>query len=204
MGVKVMMISVAGCWNKSALGVVCSLAAVSGRRHRQGAAGYSLVELLIVLVVIGIMLSITALSMGNFEADPAEKAINRLRYNVELLSNEAIIRSEMLGLGFFEDGYAFFRMDEDGNAWQLIEDDRLLKEQTFEAGVIGQAFLAGEGLVPSSRASLEPQIFAMPTGEITPFEYQVYSEQSENAALLKFDALGRVIKDEENPEGDAS
>lgn len=173
------------------------------RQPRQS-GGYSMVELLIVLVVIGIMLSITALSMGNFEADPAEKTVTRLRYHVELLSNEAIIRSEMLGLGFSDEGYAFFRLNEEGTAWQLIDNDRLLKEQSFEAGVSGLAFVKGEALAVGARAGLTPQIVAMPTGEITPFEYQVRSTVSENTSLLRFDALGRVIKAEDDGEDEAS
>lgn len=164
--------------------------------------GYSLLELLLVLVVIGVVTSIATLSMGSFESDPVEKELKKLRFNVELMGNEAIIRSEALSLGVFDKGYVFFRMDEEEGAWQVIEKDRMLKPHTYEENLQHSVFVEGSELLLGTQTGVEPQIFAMPTGEITPFEYHLKMPSDSASQTVKFDALGRVIKDEANDRAD--
>lgn len=194
-----MMILAAGCLSKSARPLQSPR---SGR-------GYTLLELLIVLVIIATLASVATLSLGGLAADPAEKTMRELRFNVELLSNESIIRSEPLAMGFFDQGYAFFHLpeDEDGNlseTWELIEKDRMLKVYEFEKTLQHQVSLGDEDLFLGVRDSVEPQIFALPTGEITPFAYQLTDTETDNIWDAKFDALGRVIEPDEQEAADAS
>ncbi len=190
MVVKVMMTLAAGCLSKSP--------ALPATRP---ASGYTLLELLIVLVIIATLASVATLSLGGLTTDPAEKAARELQFNVELLSNEAIIRSEPLALGFFAQGYAFFHLpeDEDGylsETWELIRKDRLLKLYEFDKALQQQVLAGEKELYLATKDTVKPQIFAMPTGEITPFEYQLVDTTSGNVYDLKFDALGRVVKPE--------
>lgn len=162
------------------------------------------------LVIIATLASVATLSLGGLSSDPADKAMRELRFNVELLSNEAIIRSEPLALGFFDQGYAFFHQpeDEEGNVseqWQLIEKDRMLKVYELEKQLKQEVLLSGGEVLymSASRDSVEPQIYAMPTGEITPFAYQVTDTETGNVWDAEFDALGRVKPDEETATGAA-
>ncbi len=187
-----MMILVAGCLNN----IGTHSLSVSSQRSGKG---YTLLELLIVIVIIAALSSVATMSLTGLTGDPAEKAMKKLRFNVELLSNESIIRSEPLALGFYDKGYAFFNRpeDKDGNiseTWELINKDRMLKLQKFDKAFEHQVFVRGEPLLLSGVDSLEPQIYAMPTGEMTPFEYQLTDTSTENVWKVKFDALGRVIK----------
>ncbi|CAA6805627.1 MAG: Type II secretion system protein H [uncultured Thiotrichaceae bacterium] len=196
-----MMISAVGCLNNIRTYPVSLGAMRSGR-------GYTLLELLIVIVIIAVLSSVATMSLTGLGGDPAEKAMKQLRFDIELLGNEAIIRSEPLALGFYDQGYAFFNRpeDEDGNiseAWELITEDRLLKLQKFDDAFDHQIFARGEPLLLSGEDSLEPQIYAMPTGEITPFEYQLTDTSTDNVWDAKFDALGRFIEpDEANDSAD--
>ncbi|MEZ5448233.1 MAG: prepilin-type N-terminal cleavage/methylation domain-containing protein [Thiolinea sp.] len=192
-----MTISAAGCSNKP----VFSLQ----RQHYprpvvRRSGGYTLIELLIVLVVIGVITSIATLSLSNFDSDPIDTEARKLRFGVELLSNEAIIRSETLALGFYDKGYVFFRLDEEGDEdrWVMIEDDRLLKPHEFAATLQTAATVEGVVLLLPALAGVEPQIFALPTGEITPFEYRLLNPASSAVLEVRFDALGRPIEDEED------
>lgn len=161
---------------------------------------YTLLELLIVLVIISVMLSLTALSLSSAQSDPAEDFLKRLRFDVELASNEAIIRSEPMALGFSEQGYAFFRLDEDGELWEAIEKDNMLKPRKLKEDLRGELYL--EDLAVSlpfdweSVALIEPQVFAYPTGEVTPFSYQV-QYQDEAMQQVEFNMMGQVVKDED-------
>lgn len=190
-----MMTSAVGCLNNIRVRPVSLSSLRSG-------SGYTLLELMIVIVIIAALSSVATMSLTGLGGDPAEKAMKSLRFNVELLGNEAIIRSEPLALGFYDQGYAFFNRpeDEDGNIseeWELITKDRMLKLQKFDKAFEHQVFVRGESLLLSAEGTLEPQIYAMPTGEITPFEYQLVDTTTENVWDAKFDALGRVIKSDE-------
>jgi len=169
----------------------------NGHQYQQA---YTLLELLIVLVIISVMLSLTALSLSGAQSDPAEGFLKRLRFDVELAANEAIIRSEPMALGFSEQGYAFFRLDEESELWEAIEKDNMLKPRKLKEGLRGALYL--EGLAVSlpfdweSVALIEPQVFVYPTGEVTPFSYQV-QYQDEAMQRVEFNMMGQVVKDED-------
>ncbi len=190
-----MTILVTGCLNRN----VSVQHIPHSRRVRQ--YGYSLLELMIVMVVIGVVTSIAALSFSNLGAGVGEKALERLRLDVQLLSNEAIVRSEVLALAFHNKGYAFMRLDEGGENWEVIEKDHFLKPREFEAPMEVR-MLIGEEEPELGDSIDEPQIISLPTGEVTPFVYQLVNEQEDYTDLLEFDALGRVVKKEENEDKD--
>lgn len=158
--------------------------------HQQG---FSLVELLIVLVVMAVLTSMVSLSFRSFESDPVELALERLRFDVNVLSNEAIVRSEPLALGFTEAGYHFFKLDEK-NKWVEIENDSLLKTRTFENNNLkAQVVIEQEMLSLSAGPPEEPQVIVEPTGELTPFTYEL-AIGKENSQQLQFDAFGQVVE----------
>lgn len=185
MGVKAKTISVIGC--KSNLVAT----------HKQ--SGFTLLELLIVLVVMAIIMSIASLSFRSFEADPIEQALDRLRFDVSVLSNEAIVRSEPFALGFTETGYHFFKLDEK-NKWVEIENDNLFTARVFdEKGLKSQVFIDQESVSLSSDVPEEPQVIIEPTGELTPFIFELASGKTE-PQRVQFDSLGQVV--EPNTEDD--
>lgn len=153
--------------------------------------GYSLVEMMVVIAVIGIVLSISMFSAGAFDSNKAEKWIERLRLDVQLLSNESIVRSEVLGLGFYEQGYVFMRFTDD-DSWEVIEQDRFLKAREFTEKMAARMII-GEDELSLAKSVDEPQIISLPTGEVTPFAYQLDSPTENFSGSLQFDALGRVV-----------
>ena len=166
---------------------------------RQRNSGFSLLELLIVLVVMGVMISIASLSFRSFEVDPADKDMERLRYSVGVLVNEAIVRSEPLAIGFSGHGYAFFRMDDEGK-WAVIDDDRLLKAHELDQRLEPQLVLDKESVTLGDEVGTEPHVFIYPTGEVTPFTYELTSKEG-SAQRVQFDAMGQVVEDK--ADGDA-
>lgn len=179
MGAKVKMILVTGCKNNLR---------PLGRRQ-----GFTLLELLIVLVVMAVLISIVSLSFRSFETNPVEQALERLRFDVNVLSNEAIVRSEPLALGFTETGYHFFKLDED-DKWVEIENDSLFKARAFDGKTLKAQILIEQELISlSADLPSEPQIVVEPTGELTPFIYELAAGKDE-PQRVQFDALGQVVE----------
>jgi general secretion pathway protein H len=188
MGAKVKTILVTGC--KSNL--------VPATKQ----SGFTMLELLIVLVVMAVLMSIASLSFRSFESDPVEQALERLRFDVSVLSNEAVMRSEPLALGFTDSGYHFFQLDEK-NKWVEIENDNLFKARTLKDKTLRpQVVVEQEPISLSSDAPEEPQVIVEPTGELTPFIYELGKGKDE-PQRVQFDSLGQVVEPNPDSENDA-
>lgn len=156
--------------------------------------GFTLVELLIVLVVMAVLVSIVSLSFRSFESDPVKLALERLRFDVTVLSSEAIVRSEPLALGFTETGYHFFKLD-DKNKWVEIENDSLFKARQLEDKALKpQVLIDKEAISLSTEIPKEPQVIVESTGELTPFTYELVIGKDAAPQQVQFDAFGQVIE----------
>ena len=74
---------------------------------RTVAAGFSLLEIMIVVVIMGILVSIFTLSMGSFSDDATSEHARRLEALINLATEEASMQGREVGLRFYEHGYEF-------------------------------------------------------------------------------------------------
>lgn len=176
----------------------CSL-----HQARQKSSGYTLLELLIVLVILGVLISVAGLSITSVERNPAEEALQRLKFDVDLALNESIVRSEPLAMVFADDGYGFYAQDEKTDQWVLIKDDGLLSKRELAKG------LKTRLLIEQNEVSLPPElvdelesewpeeasvVLIEPSGEMTPFSYQIMAEKK-SPAYASFNSMGQVEAD---------
>jgi general secretion pathway protein H len=101
-----------------------------GRR----AAGFTLLELLVVLVIAGIMLGAVA-----FNAMPGERKIlqneaQRIALLLQLARDEAIVRNRPIAFEAESDRYRFLIREE--NTWQPLTGDDMLHEREFKGAPI--------------------------------------------------------------------
>ena len=179
------------------------MSAVSSVRR---SAGFTLLELMVVLVLIGIIFTFAMLSFGGDEyAELMEQESHRMTTLLELASDEAVLRGEELAVLFSEDGYEFLVLIE--NRWQTTEGDGLLKAYTLPAGVELRLEIEGEPPILTASATeaddvdeedrdenepLEPQVFILSSGEMTPFTVILESRQSRFRYHLTATLLGSV------------
>jgi general secretion pathway protein H len=99
-------------------------------RHRQQQKGFTLLELLVVLVIAGIMLG-----MVSFNAMPSERQVlqndaQRIALLLQLARDEAILRNRPIAFEADSDRYRFLLRED--NVWQVLEQDDLLREREFK------------------------------------------------------------------------
>ncbi len=97
----------------------------------QNAVGFTLIEILVVLVIIAIIITLAAVKFGPSVSDRAQQEAERLQLLLENVGDEAIATGQTLGWSpNGSDGYRFWRQDQTG-AWVLITDNEVLRPRTL-------------------------------------------------------------------------
>jgi len=170
---------------------------------RHWSAGFSLLELMIVIVIIGILVSVFTLSIGSFDDNEAGEHTRRLEALLELGLEEATMQGMEVGLRFYQHGYEFSaRKQEQDNEgrwywrWLPLEDDQLLKPREF-----GEEY-AIELLIEGKEVDLDydrdddedeylPQIYLFSSGDLAPeFQIRIRPSFSNEAIVMNVDVDG--------------
>ena len=172
-------------------------------------AGFTLLELMVVLVLIGIIFSFAVLSLGGDDyAELMEQETHRMMTLLGLASDEAVLRGDELAVLFAEDGYSFLILDED-QQWRATSEDGLLKTYALPEGVDLRLEVEGEPPILTATSiddiglqendpdedeeeELQPQVFILSSGEMTPFTVTFMSRQSRIRYHLTASLLGTL------------
>ena len=142
--------------------------------------GFSLLELLVVVAIIGLLVGAVTLSMSTLGNDRqiSEETV-RLRGMLNLLHEEALMQSRDYGVMFTETGYRFYVFDYQQLAWVEPQDDRLLEQHALRAQLTMALLLDGRE-VPLEDSfdtevveNPEPHIMLLASGEVTPFTLEM-------------------------------
>jgi general secretion pathway protein H len=157
-----------------------------------GSRGFTLIELMVVLVIVGVILSFVALSTGgDSRAEEMEREARRLVVLLELASQEAVMRSEQLAVRFGEDEYEFMTLHD--NQWAPLSDERPLRPRQLPKGIELRLELQDNpppGL--TAEDSDLPQVFLLSSGEMTPFILTFSAEGSEQKFHINASLLGQL------------
>ncbi len=96
--------------------------------------GFSLIELLVVLVIIGIIISFAMLAAGDFgQSRRVQATAEALKQTISLVEQQAILANQTYALAVNNKGYRFYQWARDEHKhwhWQQVTGNKLL---TFHA-----------------------------------------------------------------------
>ncbi|HRF44270.1 MAG TPA: type II secretion system minor pseudopilin GspH [Candidatus Competibacteraceae bacterium] len=159
--------------------------------------GFTLLEIMVVMVLIGILTSLAVLSIGGGPRNRLAEEGRRLAAIVELQQQEAILNGQLRGIQFDRNGYTILSLDEQG-AWRSPDaTNALIRHQLPEDIALGL-------WVEDRSVRLEkpdfPQVLLLSSGEATEFiaVFSLARDSSPDAPLYRIasDAMGRLTAGE--------
>ena len=84
-------------------------------------AGFTLIEVMVVLVIMGVMATGITLGIDSLRGRDADQALRRLRLVLEASADRASVRGRPIAVEFLPDGYRFSALDPDDNWRPLID-----------------------------------------------------------------------------------
>ena len=169
----------------------------SGCAHRAG-AGFTLVEMLVVVLIIGVisagvMLSITLTGRDH----ELEKESDRLLALFTYAREQAELQTREYGVLFQDDGYEFLTYDMRRAAWRDVFEDEALGARKLPDGLGVKLTVEARPIVlsrPADAKDKTPQVVIFSNGDLTSFAATVERDGGARSVTLTQDDQGQVIE----------
>lgn len=153
-------------------------------------AGFSLIEIIIVMAIISIVALSIAVNIGiNNSKRQAKKSAEKLEELIKFAQNQAILRQSNYGLLTYQDGYLFLKKQ--GNSdWMVINEPQILKREYLPNGV--RFKLNFRQIQLRKKDDLQPEIFIYADGYTDKFDIVFYSQDDEKLITLSNSAQSKM------------
>jgi len=198
----------------------------TGAHRLTGSAGFSLLEVLVVVFIIGVLATMFTLSVGVSGGDrQLDTEVDRLIAVVDLAREEAVIEGREIGLRFYNDSYEFSAFyedfidyhDEDNpdqSEWAPLDSSTLLGPRDWPDGLLFELQIDGREVILKGPKEVEPiestdadeapvnefdpQVMIFSSGDMTPFVARIRREFSNTGKSVEFELDGSTEIDPGN------
>jgi general secretion pathway protein H len=158
------------------------------------ARGFTLLEILVVVVIIAVMTTIGVLSMGTLGADrEIDAELERYADVVEAALEQAQLEGRDYGIRFEPGAYEVYVYAAERQRWETITEDRLYEQHRLPDGLLYRLEVEGKvlqiGGEPPTAPKI-PQVVLFASGDVSPYRLK-----------LQRDGVDRVVTVEGQPDG---
>lgn len=142
-------------------------------RASRSSSGFTLLEILVVLIVVGLLASLAVVNMGGgTQQREMENEIRELYLLMQTASEQAILNNQELGLILEEDGYQFVLFDDRTGEWEQ-QGERLFRPRSLPEWMVITDYIDNDTpRLASEEDRLRPDVVFFSSGETTAFEIE--------------------------------
>ncbi|VAW73441.1 hypothetical protein MNBD_GAMMA12-3366 [hydrothermal vent metagenome] len=159
--------------------------------HHSFSSGFTLLELMVVILIIGLMTNYVVLSYRTTDAATlAKQEAKKLAYLITLASQDSLMRSRPISLHLNAKGYQFL-LKSKTDLW-LPSKDKLFKPQRLPKGVTIELNLSNDEDQFSVPEEETAQILLSTSGELTPFTIRLVTSETTKFSELSGQFSGQL------------
>ena len=174
------------------------------RKINQGSSGFSLLELLVVVTIIGLIAGAAVLSVGVLGSNQSTQSeALRLQAILKLLHEDALMQSRDYGIVFSSTGYQFYIYDHQLRSWLETKNETFLLKHELRPPLRISLVMDEQDLILAESISEkipylgEPHVLILSSGEMTPFKLGLSQLAGDHLLLTgKLDGTVDVFNDE--------
>jgi len=168
--------------------------------------GFTLIEILIVMLIITVVVSLTVLSVTSTGRDSQlDEESRRIEGLVGLLHERALLEGRDFGVLIEPAAYQFVVYDTRRSLWLTFDEEHEFRHRELPKGISFQLQLDSQTVVIkpidrdlSNGAPPNPQISIAASGEGTPFRLILQRDATQAKAAVDGDALGKISRESSN------
>ncbi len=144
--------------------------------------GFTLVEIMVVVLIIGIMAAGATLMTGIAHGDrELYQERDRILALTDYLRDQAALQNREFGMRCFQGGYEFLVFEPRTGLWERYIGDDVLRQRKLPAGLEMTVTIEGRPIVLPKEAQkpdeLAPQVMLYSSGELNLFQLTIRREQ---------------------------
>lgn len=178
--------------------------------------GFSLIEILVVIVIIGIVSSIALMSLGVLGDDrDLRTEARRMQTLLEIAEDEAVLQGREFGLEIMRSSFRFVEYDPYTNQWSAIIGDDTMRLRRLPEDVEFDLYLEDQLVeLDSNPAEFDttddmanrdptknyaPHVLIFSSGDTSPFELHITRFYDNAQVMLRRDLTGafEIVADED-------
>jgi len=176
-------------------------------RNRTRCRGFTLVEILVVVVIMAVVIGLAVLSIGVTGRDrQLDQESLRIEGLLSLLHDRALIEGRDFGMRIEPTAYEFVFYDTRLARWTRLDQEREFRHRALPKGLMFQLQLDSVQVVlkpvdPSLSGDTPPpppQIAIAASGDATPFRLSVVRPDTAARASVTSDAMGKLAIENSN------